>query len=156
MQLSYSIRIYLDVITLLTWCAFRSPARSGLIESPPGGCTAAPSFVLGGVWQAFVDRLDLGEISAHLARHREVGKWGITTTVPAARIVQTWSYKRGTKVRRVKSFTSLGLLLASFWDLAGVQNYSKWSPGHIFRAPVRAFFPIWGVLAPKNPLDGIL
>ena len=31
MQLSYSTRIYLDVITLLTSCAFRSPARSGLI-----------------------------------------------------------------------------------------------------------------------------
>ena len=92
------------------------------IESPPGGCTAAPSFVLGSVWQAFVDRLDLGEISAHLARHREVEKWGITTTVPAARVVQKRSYKRGTKVRRVKSFTSLGLLLASFWDPAGVQN----------------------------------
>ena len=93
-----------------------------LIERPPGGCTAAPSFVLGSVWQAFVDRLDLGEISAHLARHREVGKWGITTTVPAARIVQKRFYKPGTKVRRVKSFTSLGLLLASFWDPAGVQN----------------------------------
>ena len=95
------------------------------IESPPGGCTAAPSFVLGSVWQAFVDRLDLGEISAHLARHREVGKWGITTTVPAARIVQKRFYKPGTKVRRVKSFTSLGLLLASFWDPAGVQNDEK-------------------------------
>ena len=105
----------------------KTPATGAvdLIESPPGGCTAAPSFVLGGVWQAFVDRLDLGEISAHLARHREVGKWGITTTVPAARIVQKRFYKPGTKVRRVKSFTSLGLLLASFWDLAGVQNYSK-------------------------------
>ena len=96
-----------------------------LVESRPGGCTAAPSFVLGSVWQAFADRLDLGEISAHLARHREVGKWGITTTVPAARIVQKRFYKPGTKVRRVKSFTSLGLLLASFWDPAGVQNDEK-------------------------------
>ena len=102
----------------------KTPATGAvdLIESPPGGCTAAPSFVLGSGWQAFVDRLDLGEISAHLARHREVGKWGITTTVPAARIVQKRFYKPGTKVRRVKSFTSLGLLLASFWDPAGVQN----------------------------------
>ena len=113
------------LVQLGTWSKTPATGAVDLIESPPGGCTAAPSFVLGGAWQAFVDRLDLGEISAHLARHREVGKWGITTTVPAARIVQKRSYKRGTKVRRVKSFTSLGLLLASFWDLAGVQNYSK-------------------------------
>ena len=33
------------------------PARSGSIERPFGGSTAAPSFVHGGLWQGFVDRL---------------------------------------------------------------------------------------------------